>query len=617
MALVVTVVVVALAPSPQSVASVAERAWCLVTSPGRDGAADCEEAVLAGTGPGEQPSGPDGGPADPPATPEGEPEDVPDPEEVPPPDPENPDDPACRDVLPTSGPLDADDPTRVRVGCRELFAPEQCQSEWDVYTAADEGRDRGDAARPLAACIEEAYASMEPPCVTAAETTVERSEMRFLFVRFGSSRGMLVEHLGDGRARIHLVEGAETGGGASGGVGSFSFDVAGLSGWSTDTTYEFADLEGAQEWVDWYRSYGALSASYERLGNVRCRQFCSGVYKTRKEVEERLDETIANEALHHELASAEADTRKVTLSGGVDLPLTKKGSKGEGSGTLGISGDYTGEIVVEDRHWNDGTQTVTYSSSDAGGFLVAASLGGKGLSKRDEKDKGRGGGGSGHAGGGATFSGKTSTTVVWGPDGDLSKLLVAVDDQVLDELFDAGVDLEATLPYGFGVSGGYSRTQKEGEASVTELVLDFEQFPELREELGPRIDELFPRDDDGDLRRDDVTIDVDEMTEDGGRVHDVLAESANVRRLDYDVAEVEEAGEVGVDWQGIDLFKASWTTVESERTLSSSSFEITDVEGERQRVTPTPRCEDEPFEAPDGYYTQDFSDPPAVPIVPV
>ncbi|NHA66910.1 hypothetical protein [Phycicoccus flavus] len=604
----VAVVVVALTPQRESVVSTARTAWCLITSAGAS--TECGSAALAPA----QPGGP-GGPGGPGTGPEDAPDDPTPPTTgpVPPPDPENPDNPECRDVLPTSGPLDSTSSTRVRVGCRELWVPEQCAERWRAYVGATAGEARGQLAGPLAECITAAYDSMEPTCTTSSRSTVTRSEMRFLFVRFGGSQGMLVEQLGDGRVRIHLVEGAETGGGASGSVGSFSFDVAGLSGYSTDSTYEFADLRAAQDWVDWYGTYSKAKARYDAAMNAGCLRYCGGALgQQRKKAKEELEAASKDEPPHHGLAEADARTSKVTLSGGVELPLQKKGDRGEAGGAPSVSGDYTGEVTVEDRRWSDGSRTATYTSSDAGGFLVAASLGGKGLKKNDDEKKNSGGGGAGKGGVGAAFTGKTSTTVAWGKDGELSKLIVAVDDQVLKELFSAGVDVEATLPYGFAVSGGYTHTEKKGEASVTELVLDFTQHPELREVLGPRIDMLFPRDEDGNLKKKDVHIDVDEVTGDG-EIHDVLAESANVRRLDYDVTETEDGGEIGVGFKGIDLFKTTWTTVENERALSGSSFEITDVEGDRRTVSPTPRCKDEPFETPKGYYTTDFSDPPAVP----
>lgn len=149
------------------------------------------------------------------------------------------------------------------------------------------------------------------------------------------------------------------------------------------------------------------------------------------------------------------------------------------------------------------------------------------------------------------------------------------------------------------------------------MILDFDQHPELREELGPRIDEMFPRDEDGNLKKGDVDVEFDdevEQTDGGDPVQDVLDEKANVRDLEYDVAETEEAGSVGVDFVGIDLFKASWSHVESQKDLTGSSFEITDVTGTRQTVSPAPKCKALPFTQPDDYYTGEFSDPPVARI---
>jgi hypothetical protein len=537
--------------------------------------------------------------------------------------PEDPDDPACRDARPSSGPLDPQQPTLVQVGCRTLYVPADCVAEWDAYRTAPEGVARGAAAGPLGECVARTYDRIEPPCVVSATNEVDRSEVRILFVKLGSSDGMLVEHLGDDRVRVHLLEGTEVGGEVSASGKGIDFSVGGVTGYENGTVYEFHDMAKAQEWLDWYQQYREMDAHIQGLSrtsticprpgacppNPHVMQQVQQLVKRKKELQE-------SEPEHHDLATSSVRTSKVKVSGGVSFPVSKKQGSGTGEVVPGISGDYTGEVQVEQRDWTDGSRTVAYKSSDVGGFLIGVKAGGKATKEKkggkDGEREDRGGGKGGSALGGE-WQGSSQTSVTWGPDGKLAKLIVTLDDQAMESVHRAGIDLSVALPYGFGLSGGYEKKSKEGTATVTEMVLDFEQHPELRDELGPRIDEMFPRDDDGNLRKGDVDIefgDDPEETADGDPVQDVLDEKANVRDLEYDVAETEEGGTVGVDFVGIDLFKASWSHVESQKDLTGSSFEITDVTGVRQTVSPAPKCRAVPFVAPEGYYTGEFSDPP-------
>src|SRR5690606_32817836 len=126
--------------------------------------------------------------------------------------------------------------------------------------------------------------------------------------------------------------------------------------------------------------------------------------------------------------------------------------------------------------------------------------------------------------------------------------------------------------------------------------------------LGPKIDELFPRDKEGNLKKGDVEI--DGADQDGGTLYDAAEQYANVRELTYDVDKVTGSGGAGLKWQGLDLFKVEWTTVDENRTLSESTFEVTDVNGDKQTMSPAPPCRAKDFEAPPEYYSDDFSDPP-------
>ncbi|GAA4716714.1 hypothetical protein APR04_004634 [Promicromonospora umidemergens] len=129
-------------------------------------------------------------------------------------------------------------------------------------------------------------------------------------------------------------------------------------------------------------------------------------------------------------------------------------------------------------------------------------------------------------------------------------MYITIDDQALATLYEAGIDVETDLPYGFEAGGGWSKNKKEGSSSFQEFILDFNQYPELAKKFTPMVDELFPRDEEGKLKKDDIEIDRDDQ-EDGGELREALEEHGNVRELTYDDSKVEESVEAGVSWQGI------------------------------------------------------------------
>lgn len=574
-------------------------------------------------GPGSpgSPDGPDGpdGPGDPDDP--GDPGDLP---TDPPLDPDNPDNPQCQEANPSSGPLNAEEPTLVQVGCRELYVPKGCEEEWAAYQGAAEGKPRQDAAKPLGTCVRDRYESLEPTCITSSTSEIDREEIQILFIKISNTDGLVIEKLGDGRVRAHLLEGAEVGGGVSGELSNISFNFAGVTGYENDTTYEFESMQAAQEWLDWYEQLRMNSELVWAFGSqihpIPGSSFPNQhAQQEQMKAVQRLQELKKTEPAYHSLAEATTATRKVTIEGGVSFPVSAGGKKGGVGLEVGptVEGSYTGEVQVEDRRWSDGSQTVGYKSSDAGGFLVGLKMGGKGLGKpgADGKQDPKGGGGAGSFNLGKDWAGTTQTSVTWAPDGQLSKLIITMDDQTMQTLHKAGIDLNVVLPYGFGASVGYSEEKKEGSSNVTEMILDFNQYPELREQLGPTIDEMFPREDDGDLRKGDVEIDFGDEAEQEA-LRDVVDEKANVRRLDYALTEDSEKFSQGIDLAGIDLFKASFTHIESSKDLNGSSLEVTDVEGQTRTLTPAPKCKDEAFVAPGGYWESGWSDPPTPKPVP-
>ena len=518
---------------------------------------------------------------------------------------DDPNDTSCATATPTSGEIDEDAPPKVQVGCRVWPVPKGCEEEWAAYKDAPVGKERAARSGALANCISDVYDSIEFYCIVQATAHVDSTQMQFLFFRWGESNGTLIEKLGDGRIRIHILTGVELGAGLSGsevGGSPVSFDVAGITGYGTDKTYEFTDMQKAQDWIDWYKQYDAVnnkSASCSGAA-IQWRGYCDNPNIDR--AEELRDE----EPPHHELAEANSEIKKVTLKGGL------KGGRSKGFISLkgSFEGGYEGEVQVEDRRWSDGSRSASYTSSNIAGFLVGAELSGNQPFTKNKNGKDSSSGKvKGKAQGGKEWTGTTSTSVFWNPDGELSRLVIAMDDQVMETLYKAGVELDVVLPYGFKLRGGYTTDEQEGTISKTEMIIDFNQYPELRKTLGPTIDKIFPRDDDGDLIKGDVELYGSNAGNGGAVLYEAAKDYANVRRLTYDANKVTKTGSGGLTWQGLDLFKATFTEVDEERTLKESKFDVTDVDGNKQTMSPAPKCKDEDFVEPPAYYSDDFSDP--------
>jgi hypothetical protein len=524
---------------------------------------------------------------------------------------DDPNDESCVNAMPTSGEIDEDAPPKVQVGCRELPVPKGCEEEWAAYTDAPEGKERAARSGELSNCISEKYASMEPPCVVEATGHVDSTNIQFLFLRWGDTNGTLIEKLGDGRIRIHILKGVEVGAGFSGsdvGGTPIAFDIAGITGYAEDYTYEFTDMQKAQDWIDWYKQYSMSAEIVASGGGRNCpmppMSYCPPPPAHMPDVGDVM-QLQEDEPDHHLVATSTSDITKVKLKGGLKWGPKTGAVELKGS----IEGGYEGEIQVEDRQWSDGSVMATYTSSDIGGFLIGAELSGKQPFTKDKKGKEDSSGkGKGKGQLGGEWKGTTSTSVLWNPDGELSRLIIAMDDQVMKTLYKAGIDLDVVLPYGFKATGGYSTQEEEGTLSKTELIIDFNQYPELRDTLGPKIDEIFPRNDDGTLKKGDVEINGEDS--EGGELYEAAEDYANVRELKYDMDRVTEGGGYGLKWQGLDLFKVDFTSVDENRALSESSFEVIDVDGNKQKTAPAPQCRAKDFEAPDDYYTSDFSAPP-------
>ncbi|MFE7508151.1 hypothetical protein [Promicromonospora sp. NPDC057488] len=511
---------------------------------------------------------------------------------------EDPDDEECNRTMPTSEDVSLD-PPKVRVGCKWLPVPQDvCDAEWDAYKDSRPGRERAATSGWLYECVTTAYDNMEPDCYVQVNTHIEDHTTSFLFFRFSTTEAVMIERLGDGRVRVHMLKGSGFGGGVSGDdiFGSpISFGVSAIDGVTSDTAYEFTSVEDAQEWISWQSKTDGLKSGMDSACGAFGGQLQAGCEPAKR----RYNDHLEDEPDHHVVNDADTETKKVTVNVGIDGQKGGKSKDGKGVGAGGSAeGSYEGEVMVEDRLWDNGLYEVSYTSTDIGGFLVSGALGPGGpWGKSDKLGKLMGKGGVG-----ATWKGSTKTTVYFDENGDLVQMYITIDDQALATLYEAGFEVETDLPYGFEAGGSYSKNKQEGTSSVQEFILDFNQYPDLREKFTPMVDELFPRDDEGKLKKGDIEIDRDDQ-EDGGELREALEEHGNVRELTYDDTKTEEKVETGVSWQGIDLLKGEWITTDEERVLKESSFEITDADGNKVKVEPAPRCRHEKFEPDDDYYT--------------
>ncbi|GAB4086046.1 hypothetical protein GCM10028784_26760 [Myceligenerans cantabricum] len=521
---------------------------------------------------------------------------------------DDPDDENCNRTMPTSEDVSLD-PPEVRIGCKWLPVPEDvCDEEWEVYKNSEPGKERAAASGWLDECVTTAYDNMEPDCYVKVNTHTESGTVKFLFFRMSSTEAVMIEQLGDGRVRVHMLEGKGIGGGVSGDdiFGSpISFGVSAIDGVTNDKTYEFTSLADAQEWISWQKRWDAVGDGDGCTSSAQVNSVATCIGGS--DHSDEYDELAEEEPDHHVVNDANAETKTVTVNVGID---GQKGGDSKDKKSVGVGGEaegsYSGEVMVEDRLWDNGLYEVSYTSTDIGGFLVSAGLGPGGpWGKSDKLGKLMGKGGVG-----AEWKGSTKTTVYFDPskdedeDGkaDIVQMYITIDDQALTTLYQAGIDVETDLPYGFTAGGGWGKNKKEGKSSVQEFILDFNQYPGLRDKFEPMVDELFPRDEDGLLKKGDIEIDRNDQ-EDGGDLREELEDSGNVRELTYEDVKTEEFGEAGIGWEGIDLIGADWNVIDEERVLQESSFEVTDADGNKVKITPAPRCKHEKFEPDDDYYT--------------
>ncbi|WP_454228723.1 hypothetical protein [Propioniciclava flava] len=197
------------------------------------------------------------------------------------------------------------------------------------------------------------------------------------------------------------------------------------------------------------------------------------------------------------------------------------------------------------------------------------------------------------------WKGGTTITATWDKDGTLTALSYRLDKKALTSV-KKGISLGAN--YGLlGASVSLTQTDSDGTATVLENRIDFTLHPELREQYQTIADESFPGGSRGALDGNHVRFSVQESEEQLESLQEAAKQGAT-RSLEYEVNKSETTKEVGVTFGGLVLAKANWTTTSDERNLSSSSLEVTDVNGTRQTVDPAPKCYLPTFDKPEDYY---------------
>lgn len=513
------------------------------------------------------------------------------------------DDPSCADAPPhpTAGP----DPTAVQVGCRSYVVPEQCADALGAFRAVDPvAVASARAGMALADCVTDWYERAETPCVVSTDLSVSRTEIKALFfIRTTTEQGMLVEELGDGKVRVHLLDGGELGGGVDSPDGTGpSFEAAYLSGYKNDTTHEFATTQDAQAWIDWYASRQAMET---RPGDWSGRWWMGAPAH-------RLA-TLGDEPPRRE--HSVASSRTTTIKGQVTLDSANLGPGGQGAdgdGPDGRGSDGRGrggranptggvatelsleqEVEVEDRVLRGGVPSVvgetppvdvegwrvqTYKVKDTAAALLLLQLGG---------EAGRNSAQLTTALAGEEVTGTLSVTQVRRADGSLDRLVVTADSMLLTTLSKQGVDVSVILPKGFSASFSSSEHEQAGTIATVQTVLPTERLNPADAVLATQLaDGIFPRNDDGTLRKGDV-----DLGDNFGRLGPLVNDNGTARSATYDVDRTTTTDAAGLNLVGLPLIEVTSLTIEEGSEQTSSQLTVVDVTGATREVTPAPACD--------------------------
>jgi hypothetical protein len=481
----------------------------------------------------------------------------------------NPDDITCTAATPMTGVVTAEPPT-AQVGCTAWIVPKECAEQWTSFQGLAEDAAPGDRQRAsdaLAKCINDFYKANEVDCIVKSETTTSRVEIKVLFfLKIEKNQGLLVEQLGDGRWRVHALDGVKVGADINlpEGTKGIDFNLLAMAGWASDDTYEFPDQASTEKWVEWYKDW---KAGYNESDCVL--GFCPGG--------ESKDELLTKEPPRRKHSEAESKSLTVGVKGGWS----------PGGNGAGISGGWEGEGTRETRELVNGQHVTTLTMSDEGGVALLGKLGKKRGQDKDGKDQPGTQSGALKDSLGVEVKGKTSFTVVWNADGTPAKIILGVDDTMLGTLAKVNPEVQVKLPGGFSVGADFLYQRKEGTSTIRENVIDFGTHPELVGDIMPLLDELFPRNDDGDFKNDAPKLDFDT-----GGIGDLTDNYGTTRNLKYDVTQEEIMGGGGVYFGGLPLIEVKGGKLTEGRDLTGSSLEVIDVNGDKRKQDPSPKCKD-------------------------
>jgi hypothetical protein len=460
----------------------------------------------------------------------------------------NPDDIACNKTTVMTG-IVTRDPPKAQFGCTEWVVPIECKDAWEAWQKLPKDASPGDrqqAGIKLQSCMENFYAKNETVCVVKQDTTTNKFEITLLFfLKIEESNGVVIEQLGDGRWRVHMLDETKVGGDFKTpdfGNGA-EFGLMASTGWGSDQTFEFGDKTSAESWVKWYADYAKTAASIKRSTNGPCPkgECYPNLWDTK-----HMKELMKTEPKRTKLSDATSRSTAVGVKGGYTPP---------GSGAGG-----SGEYKAEGNQDQDG---------DLEGALTNAL--------------------------GADFKGKVSLTATYNKDGSLAKVIMAVDNTAMVNLVKLNPEISAKLPGGFSVDASFLYQHDEGKATIRENVIDVGTHEYLRDSLTETMAGIFPQDKDGKFSKDAPKLDFDT-----GGIGDLTETVGTTRNLDYDIKIDEVSGGAGITFAGLPLISIKGGKVTEGRDLTGSSLDVIDVNGNKTKMDPSPKCHDKQID-PNAY----------------
>ncbi|PFG34680.1 hypothetical protein [Sanguibacter antarcticus] len=574
---------------------------------------------------------------------------------------EDPDTQDCKNATPGSSAIEPtvnlDEPT-VQVGCADLWVPKQCKSVWEDYNDWSGPASQEASAAALKECVVETLNAMERDCVVWQNTQAKDEVHQVLFWEWSKSEAFVFEKMGDGTIRMHALHGSGKGNGISlefvMSQGSLKGGVA-FGGWAAtgatnDTTYEFRNMEDAQKWADWYVEYektdkdvaafdDAYNCYYSDCSNKPDMEenwklppiqspspggmpmpsmgnMAGGGWNKRLAA---LEEARANEPDHKVIHVAEASTQKSTFNfgawftakatGGGKIPDRLGGTQDKYELGGGVKGEFslTTETSLEERKvTTDGKYYTSFTTDSTVGGQVMLSMSGIPLLKSKA---------SGNGGGGGDSTDSSTISVLWNADGTVDHIMFRTSTTTLEKWSaEAGGSLQ--LNYGafeiFNAGGYKTWGGAEGTQSMAEVTIPMDGLTEeARKMLQSNAEMLFPRDEDGNLDKDaSIDFNKDWSTDYTGDILDEIGETGGTRALEYDIEQEQEGSKASVKVGPIKLWSSTWSEIDTEKSLTSSSLQYIDVNGESRTVDPAPKCRAQTKDTSGAdYYDAGGSDP--------